>query len=86
MFLLFLLISVKLNYELCIVCVFGPYGFFGKSTAEKVTQGIDGTGLTAIVTGFYIPLVFMILLSYKAFICGGFCFSNLDMELLSVNL
>ncbi|KAK1372299.1 short-chain dehydrogenase TIC 32, chloroplastic-like [Heracleum sosnowskyi] len=29
----------------------GPFGFSGKSTAEQVTQGIDGTGLTAIVTG-----------------------------------
>ncbi|XP_021911047.1 short-chain dehydrogenase TIC 32, chloroplastic-like [Carica papaya] len=26
-------------------------GFSGSSTAEEVTQGIDGTGLTAIVTG-----------------------------------
>ncbi|GLU21117.1 hypothetical protein SLE2022_372790 [Rubroshorea leprosula] len=29
----------------------GPSGFSGSSTAEEVTQGIDGTGLTAIVTG-----------------------------------
>ncbi|WCJ23986.1 NAD(P)-binding Rossmann-fold superfamily protein [Euphorbia peplus] len=29
----------------------GPSGFSGRSTAEQVTQGIDGTGLTAIVTG-----------------------------------
>lgn len=29
----------------------GPSGFSGKSTAQQVTQGIDGTGLTAIVTG-----------------------------------
>lgn len=29
----------------------GPSGFSGRSTAEEVTQGIDGTGLTAIVTG-----------------------------------
>ncbi|WCJ24140.1 NAD(P)-binding Rossmann-fold superfamily protein [Euphorbia peplus] len=29
----------------------GPSGFSGGSTAEEVTQGIDGTGLTAIVTG-----------------------------------
>ncbi|GKV52720.1 hypothetical protein SLEP1_g59291, partial [Rubroshorea leprosula] len=28
----------------------GPSGFSGSSTAEEVTQGIDGTGLTAIVT------------------------------------
>ncbi|XP_043695299.1 short-chain dehydrogenase TIC 32, chloroplastic-like isoform X5 [Telopea speciosissima] len=29
----------------------GPSGFSPSSTAEEVTQGIDGTGLTAIVTG-----------------------------------
>ncbi|KGN49937.1 short-chain dehydrogenase TIC 32, chloroplastic isoform X1 [Cucumis sativus] len=29
----------------------GPSGFSASSTAEEVTQGINGTGLTAIVTG-----------------------------------
>ncbi|KAL9349956.1 hypothetical protein Peur_057211 [Populus x canadensis] len=29
----------------------GPSGFSASSTAEEATQGIDGTGLTAIVTG-----------------------------------
>ncbi|KAJ8771485.1 hypothetical protein K2173_026662 [Erythroxylum novogranatense] len=29
----------------------GPSGFSASSTAEEVTQGIDGSGLTAIVTG-----------------------------------
>ncbi|KAI5655464.1 hypothetical protein M9H77_32651 [Catharanthus roseus] len=29
----------------------GPSGFSARSTAEEVTQGIDGSGLTAIVTG-----------------------------------
>ncbi|XVF52922.1 hypothetical protein PTKIN_Ptkin05aG0057000 [Pterospermum kingtungense] len=29
----------------------GPSGFSASSTAEEVTQGIDATGLTAIVTG-----------------------------------
>ncbi|KAL5744649.1 hypothetical protein ACOSQ2_027765 [Xanthoceras sorbifolium] len=29
----------------------GPSGFSSSSTAEQVTAGIDGTGLTAIVTG-----------------------------------
>ncbi|KAJ3689809.1 hypothetical protein LUZ61_018973 [Rhynchospora tenuis] len=29
----------------------GPSGFSGSSTAEEVTDGIDGTGLTAVVTG-----------------------------------
>lgn len=29
----------------------GPSGFSASSTAEEVTEGIDGTGLTAIITG-----------------------------------
>ncbi|VVA36550.1 PREDICTED: short-chain dehydrogenase, partial [Prunus dulcis] len=29
----------------------GASGFSASSTAEEVTEGIDGTGLTAIVTG-----------------------------------
>ncbi|XP_022136624.1 short-chain dehydrogenase TIC 32, chloroplastic-like [Momordica charantia] len=29
----------------------GPSGFSARSTAEEVTEGIDGNGLTAIVTG-----------------------------------
>jgi len=29
----------------------GGSGFSSSSTAEEVTHGIDGTGLTAIVTG-----------------------------------
>jgi len=29
----------------------GPSGFSASSTAEEVTQGIDGSDLTAIVTG-----------------------------------
>ncbi|KAG5617029.1 hypothetical protein H5410_016853, partial [Solanum commersonii] len=29
----------------------GPSGFSSSSTAEEVTHGIDGSGLTAIVTG-----------------------------------
>jgi len=29
----------------------GKSGFAASSTAEDVTKGIDGTGLTAIVTG-----------------------------------
>ena len=41
----------------------GPSGFSSSSTAEDVTQGVDGTGLTAIVTGpcfffFFFPLNF----------------------------
>jgi len=30
----------------------GASGFSASSTAEQVTEGIDGTALTAIVTGF----------------------------------
>jgi len=29
----------------------GASGFSSSSTAEQVTEGIDGTGFTAIVTG-----------------------------------
>lgn len=29
----------------------GPSGFSARSTAEDVTKGVDGTGLTAIITG-----------------------------------
>ncbi|RVX01906.1 Short-chain dehydrogenase TIC 32, chloroplastic [Vitis vinifera] len=32
----------------------GPSGFSASSTAEEVTQGIDGTGLTAIVTEAFV--------------------------------
>ena len=35
--------------QLTIMC---PSGFSASSTAEEVTQGIDGSGLTAIVTGY----------------------------------
>lgn len=31
----------------------GPSGFSASSTADQVTHGIDGTSLTAIVTGFF---------------------------------
>ena len=38
----------------------GSSGFSGSSTAEQVTEGINGDGLTAIVTGSssYIPFSF----------------------------
>lgn len=32
----------------------GASGFSASSTAEQVTQGIDATGLTAIVTGSHL--------------------------------
>lgn len=38
----------------------GPSGFSGRSTAEEVTRGIDGSGLTAIITGLLISYLFMI--------------------------
>ena len=40
----------------------GPSGFSKSSTAEEVTHGIDGTALTAIVTGpyFYLSSLFSI--------------------------
>lgn len=31
----------------------GPSGFSASSTAEEVTQGIDGAGFTAVVTGHF---------------------------------
>ena len=39
----------------------GASGFSASSTAEEVTEGIDGSGLTAIVTG-HIPSGFFLLL------------------------
>lgn len=39
----------------------GASGFSASSTAEEVTQGIDGTGLTAIVTG---PLFLLLILYF----------------------
>ena len=42
----------------------GPSGFSASSTAEEVTQGIDGSGLTAIVTGpFSSGLIFLLLIT-----------------------
>lgn len=34
----------------------GPSGFSAKHTAEDVTEGVDGKGLTAIVTGFFLSI------------------------------
>jgi hypothetical protein len=46
-----------------------PSEFTLSSTAEEVTHGIDGSGLTAIVTGlhlhFYLPFNFVILLPFQ---------------------
>lgn len=41
----------------------GASGFSSSSTAEEVTQGIDGSGLTAIVTGNIIFFFFQLLLN-----------------------
>ena len=40
----------------------GPSGFSSSSTAEDVTQGVGGTGLTAIVTGQSFVFVFFFFL------------------------
>ena len=37
----------------------GPSGFGSASTAEEVTQGIDATHLTAIITGTYIYILLL---------------------------
>lgn len=34
----------------------GESGFSASNTAEQVTEGIDGTSLTAIVTGSFLAL------------------------------
>lgn len=57
----------------------GPFGFSGRSTAEEVTRGIDGSGLTAIITGLLISYLFMISFCFFFFfffplICFGFMF------------
>ena len=52
----------------------GASGFSSSSTAEEVTQGIDGTGITAIVTGpfssgmifiFYFLFFFLLVFSER---------------------
>lgn len=46
----------------------GNSGFSAASTAEEVTEGIDGTGLTAIVTGsFSSSYYFVNLFAYSFF-------------------
>ncbi|KAK7380336.1 hypothetical protein VNO78_32844 [Psophocarpus tetragonolobus] len=50
----------------------GASGFSSSSTAEEVTHGIDGTGLTAIVTGNLVRLGFNRLCRDRD---GGFIFS-----------
>lgn len=42
----------------------GPSGFSASSTAEEVTQGINGNGLTAIVTGHFPPYFISLLLNW----------------------
>jgi len=54
----------------------GPSGFSSSSTAEQVTEGIDGSGLTAIVTGtdsfLYSVYFHFFLLYFSVITC--FCF------------
>lgn len=63
----------------------GPSGFTKSSTAEEVTQGIDASGLTAIVTGKVhllflssklISIYLFFFNSYHAILCS--IFSSLD--------
>lgn len=42
----------------------GPSGFSANSRAEDVTNGIDGSGLTAIVTGNFSLFVLDLLIEY----------------------
>lgn len=56
----------------------GPSGFSASSTAEEVTKGIDGSGLTAVVTGLVLILVFFIIFPlffffflYSVAFCGN---------------
>ncbi|CAI0417275.1 unnamed protein product [Linum tenue] len=44
-------IARSCNYMLCGTASTGASGFSARSTAEQVTNGIDATGLTAVVTG-----------------------------------
>lgn len=38
----------------------GESGFSARNTAEDVTKGIDGHGLTAIITGFFLyPFIYL---------------------------
>ena len=52
----------------------GPSGFSSSSTAEDVTQGVDGTGLTAIVTGPCFVFVFFFSLNFDVIKNMGFVF------------
>ncbi|KAJ0716490.1 putative very-long-chain 3-oxoacyl-CoA reductase [Helianthus annuus] len=41
----------------------GKSGFSAKNTAEDVTEGIDGHGLTAIITVFFFFLISYVFIS-----------------------
>jgi len=51
----------------------GASGFSATSTAEQVTQGIDGTALTAIVTGFSSLFPFYFSLHKNILFCVSGC-------------
>lgn len=44
----------------------GPSGFGSASTAEKVTEGINGSNLTAIITGIFHFTSNLLLLLYDS--------------------
>ena len=47
----------------------GKSGYAASSTAEDVTKGVDGTGLTAIVTGiYYIYISYLLRTSFYMFL------------------
>lgn len=56
----------------------GPSGFGSASTAEQVTEGIDASNLTALITGLFVFFLFVQLLfpcvfmSYLFWIVGIF--------------
>jgi acyl CoA:acetate/3-ketoacid CoA transferase alpha subunit len=68
----------------------GPSGFSYSSTAEEVTEGIDASGLTAVVTGSSLNSISVefiyFLLSQKAIDliikCPNFCGFRADAHLL----
>ena len=66
----------------------GSSGFSSSSTAEEVTEGIDGNGLTAIVTGMFflaLPVLrhlyapFMLFFNFKSLV-SVLCCNFVDQD------